>query len=68
MYSNVALYIAKFSMQMHADNKLGELCNEMFCGWFQKHCKEDAVKRQTIPIAALNNAGRNSEAVQIATS
>ena len=36
-YANVAKYIAKFSIQMHADNKLGDMQTEFLVSWFAKH-------------------------------
>jgi hypothetical protein len=54
MYANVAKYIAKFSIQMHADNKLGDMSNEMLFAWFKQHINDRSLDAKILPMAALN--------------
>ena len=67
-YANVAKYIAKFSIQMHADNKLGDMQTEFLVSWFAKHLTQPSLKSQILPMAALSGVNRDSDAEAIATS
>ena len=68
MYANVAKYIAKFSIQMHADNKLGDMSNEMLFAWFKQHINDRSLDAKILPMAALNGVERDSQAEELATS
>ena len=65
-YANVAMYIAKFSIQMHTDTKLGDMVNELLCGWFYQHVTDKELKAQIVPLSAMSGIDGSEE--QILTS